>query len=222
MASFSYSDDQDQRRAAQQDKLGAPQPVGGPSPTFGELQRMGRPRPPSPAMSALYGAAGQEPPPPMPQMGRMNDVMRGGGGGGAQPPPPPGPPPARGGHPPYVGSTAFTGHGTGVPDLTQKSGGIAPYVPTNELNQSNLEGYLYDTLANPTKTAAYKNIMKKVGAEVDTDASRRGVYYSTIPVGAYEQAGTDLASQMQQQAFGNLRNYNQDYEQLFMALLGAT
>ena len=95
-----------------------------------------------------------------------------------------------------------------------------PYQPSNVLNQSNLEGYLYDTLANPTNSLSYKNTMHKIGADIDTDASRRGVYYSTIPVGAYSQAGADLAAQTQQGAYENIRGYNNDYTAQLLKLLG--
>lgn len=98
----------------------------------------------------------------------------------------------------------------------------SPYVPTNQLNQSNLEGYLYDLLANPTASPTYKNTMRRVGADIDTDASRRGVFYSTIPVNSYSEAGSNLATGLQGQAFNQLQGYNQEYEQLMMALLGAT
>lgn len=90
------------------------------------------------------------------------------------------------------------------------------------LDQGNLEGYLYDMLANPTATPTYQNAMRRIGGDIDTDASRRGVYYSTIPVGAYGEAGSNLAAGLQGQAYNQLRGYNQDYEQLLMALLGAT
>lgn len=102
------------------------------------------------------------------------------------------------------------------------TGGGGPYQPTGELNQGNLEGYLYDMLANPTATPTYQNSMKQIGSNIDTNASKRGVFYSTIPTGSYSQAGSNLAAGLQGQAYNQLRGYNQDYEQLLMSLLGAT
>lgn len=107
-------------------------------------------------------------------------------------------------------------------DPAGKGGAGGPYQPSNELNQGNLEGYLYDMLANPTATPTYQNSMKQIGSHIDTDASKRGVYYSTIPTGSYSQAGSNLAAGLQGQAYNQLRGYNQDYEQLLMSLLGAT
>lgn len=228
MASYSYSDDEDQKRKAQQDKLGAQPAPTGPTPTFAQLQQRGMPRPP-PAIGALYGAAGQPPPPAYggPQAslsGQFADIKQ---QAAAQPPP------AAGTHPGsfqdrvmpgWRQPTDYTQGGAAAPPAPAKpaTGGAPGYAPTNQLNQGNLEGYLYDQLANPTATPGYQNTMKRIGADIDTDASRRGVFYSTIPVGSYAQAGSDLAANTQQQAFGNLQNYNQNYEQLLMALLGQT
>ena len=217
MASFSYSDDEDQKRGAQKDKLSAPQAPTGPTPTFAELQRRGMPRPP-PAMGAasqaLYGAAGAPPPPQAPPS--FGDRLHGAGGGA----------------PPSAPQTPKWLAAMGPKKPTQFPGISAPtppqqlpanyYKPTGQLDQGNLEGYLYDMLANPTATPTYKNAMQQIGSNIDTDASKRGVFYSTIPVGSYSQAGSNLAAGLQGQAYDQLRGYNQDYAQLLMALLGAT
>lgn len=197
--------------------------------TFAQLQARGMPRPPSPAMNALYGASGAAPyggpapqaPPPM-QPSRMPAP---GGAGGINP----GPSPLDGGGQPLYGGGGL-GHPTGgnLPPGLQVNpgtgGGATPghYNPTGQLDQGNLEGYLYDMLANPTATPTYQNAMKNIGSNIDTDASKRGVFYSTIPVGSYANAGANLASGLQGQAYNQLQGYNQNYEQLLMSLLGAS
>lgn len=184
-------------------------------PTFAQLQAKGMPRPPSPAMNALYGASGGQAPygAPAPQA----------------------PPPAQpGGGGPYIGPQA-PGMGPGAqlprpqanfpPGLNvggAVGGGANHYNPTGQLDQGNLEGYLYDMLANPTATPTYQNTMKNIGSNIDTDASKRGVFYSTIPVGSYANAGSNLAAGLQGQAYNQLQGYNQNYEQLLMSLLGAS
>src|SRR5207247_2637010 len=130
-----------------------PAPAGQP-PTFAQLQQRGMPRPP-PAIAALYGAAGR----PAPNYGRST----------AAPPPPA----ATGGY------STVERPGTGLgwqPDhegtpSTRGAPTPTPYRPTGQLDQSNIEGYLYDLLANPTATPTYQNSMRRIGADIDTDAS---------------------------------------------------
>lgn len=219
MASFSYSDDEDQKRGAQQDKFGQPQAPTGPTPTFAELQRRGMPRPPpqmGAASQALYGAAGMSAPPPASPptwKERLTGNPNNPAGPIAQPPPP----------------MPFQGHGGVPPGYTGPNYPAAPrptapnrYMPTGMLDQGNLEGYLYDMLANPTATPTYKDTMRHIKSGIDTEASKRGVFYSTLPVGAYGEAGAQLAAGLQGQAYDQLRGYNRDYAELLMALLGAS
>ncbi|MCI0349110.1 MAG: hypothetical protein L0Z53_06755 [Acidobacteriales bacterium] len=190
MAKFSYDDDEP---ALEKARLSA-QPQA--TPTFAQLQQQGMPRPPAigwPAHGAFAGAYAARNAASQPRQGGVMQALQ-----NARRPQPQAGPPAQ------------------APTAPAAPG----YVPTNELNQGNLEGYLYDMLSDPTNTPTYKNIMRRVGADIDVDASRRGVFHSTIPVGAYSEAGAQLAGGLQQQAFGNLRGYNQDYEQLLLALLG--
>ena len=90
----------------------------------------------------------------------------------------------------------------------------------DELDQSSIEAYLYQLLSDPTSTPSYQNIMKHIGSATDVDASKRGLFNSTVPLGINASAGTDLASKLQAQAYDQLRGYNQDYSQLLMQLLG--
>lgn len=226
MASFSYSDDEDQKRGAQQDKFGQPQAPTGPTPTFAELQRRGMPRPPpqmGAASQALYGAAGAAPPPPAGPAASQYEIRNTGGGGrlfhrGN----------AGGAGLPVTASTLGVKRPATPPPPMTPGGFQAPqtpadyYKPTGQLDQGNLEGYLYDMLANPTATPAYKNSMRHIQSGIDTEASKRGVFYSTLPVGAYGEAGAQLAAGLQGQAYDQLRGYNRDYAELLMALLGAT
>lgn len=178
---------------------GAPSPYGAPSPQLPSGFSRAFPQ-----MQQPGSQLGHQ----QPQQGNLNlpptNVLSG-GYGGQQPPTPGLRPPGANGDPTGAGGA-----------------GAGPYNPTGELNQGNLEGYLYDMLANPTATPTYQNSMKQIGSHIDTDASKRGVYYSTIPTGSYSQAGSNLAAGLQGQAYNQLRGYNQDYEQLLMSLLGAT
>lgn len=205
-------------------------------PTFSQLQQRGMPRPPPAPMAApspyhspidiFNRGQPQLPAGPQPQMPPPGV----GGGytpwGGQQPvergmakPPGPGRPTGQS----FPGVDVGHPSGPGFPnpnDPGNPGGGTQPPGAQPPLNQSTLEAYLYQMLTDPTSTQPYQNSMRRIQSAADVDASRRGVFNSTIPGAATAEAGSNLAAQMQQQAFGNLQSYNTNYEQLLSMLLG--
>ena len=192
---------------------------GGAVPTFAQLQQRGLPRPPP----TNYGSGG------MPFSGGASSAMMPPPGGfvgpyihpTAEPAGGTGGPPGRG----YVdGPTGGTsGGGSGGPNVNPGTGGgPPPDTGGGTLDQSTLEKFLYQMLTDPTSTNVYQNMMTRLQSGIDTDASRRGVYHSSIPVGIGASAGANLASQLQQEAYNNLSNYNKEMEQYLLALYGLT